>query len=165
MVGDMVFELFAGLKGYGVYHKMVMEIIGIEVGGNNNFIFLAPHTPCGFQADFVRFFGSYFARLKALIPVIRHIAACFAEALFCCRHTLIGSFCIAVDTADIHTLIGLFIIGNILQGGVEIAVHIPFVDGFIGIFRIVYHFLQPAFHRPESRSCHIIPPTFPFAVR
>ena len=57
------------------------------------------------------------------------------------------------------------IIGNILQGGVEIAVHIPFVDGFIGVFRIVDHFLQPAFHRPVSRCRHIIPLSFPFAVR
>ena len=48
MVGDMVFKLYAGLKGYGIYNKMIMEIIGVEVGGNYNFIFLAPHTPCGF---------------------------------------------------------------------------------------------------------------------
>lgn len=89
---------------------MVVEIIGIEVGGNNNFIFLAPHTPCGFQTDFVRFFGCNFARPKALVAVIRHIAACFTEALFRCRHTLISSFSVAVDTADIHTLIGLFIV-------------------------------------------------------
>lgn len=38
MVGDMVFELPAGLKGYGVYNKMVMEIICVQVSGNNNFI-------------------------------------------------------------------------------------------------------------------------------
>lgn len=48
MVGDMVFKLSAGLKGYGIYNKMIMEIIGVEMGGNYNFIFLAPHTPCGF---------------------------------------------------------------------------------------------------------------------
>ena len=82
MVGDMVFELSAGLKGYGVYHKMVMEITGIEVGGNNNFIFLAPHTPCGFYPDFMCFLRCNLTRLKALIPVIRkRIVECAAASL------------------------------------------------------------------------------------
>lgn len=114
VIRDMIFKLPAGLKGYGVYNKMVMEIICVQVSGNNNFLFLAPHTPWGFQTDFVCFFGSDFSHLKTLIAVIRHIAACFAKAFLCRHHTLIGSFNIAVDTAYIHTLIGLFIVGYIL---------------------------------------------------
>lgn len=35
MVGDMVFKLPARLKGYGVYNKMVMDIICIKMCGNN----------------------------------------------------------------------------------------------------------------------------------
>ena len=118
MVGNMVFKLSAGLKGYGINNKMVMDIICIKVCSNNNFVIPAPHTPCGFHTDFVRFLRCNLARLKALIPVIRYIAARFAKAFFRCRHTLICSFCIAVDTRHIHTLIRFLIICRILQGGV-----------------------------------------------
>ena len=118
VVGDMVFKFPARLKGYGIYNKMIMDIVCIKVCGNNNFVLASPHPPCGFHADFVRFFGRGFAGLKALVAVVRHIAACFPEAFFRCRHTLIRPLCVAVDTADVHTLIGLFVIGNILQGSV-----------------------------------------------
>ena len=80
MVGNMIFKFPAGFKGYGVDHKMIVEIICIEVGSNDCFIIRTPHTPCDFQSDLVCFFGRYFACLKTLIAVIRHIAACFAEA-------------------------------------------------------------------------------------
>ena len=118
MVGNMVFKLSAGLKGYGINNKMVMDIICIKVCGNNNFVIPVPHTPCGFYPDFMCFLRCNLTRLKALIPVIRYIAACFAKAFFRCRHTLICSFCIAVDTRHIHTLIRFLIICRILQGGV-----------------------------------------------
>ena len=93
MVGNMVFKLSAGLKGYGINNKMIMDIVCIKVSGNNNFVTLAPHTPCGFHTDFVCFLRCNLTRLKALIPVIRYIAACFAKAFFSYRHTLIGSRC------------------------------------------------------------------------
>ena len=59
MVGDMIFKFPACLKGYGIHNKMVMEVICIEVGSNNNFVLIAPHTLYGFQSDFVCFFGCY----------------------------------------------------------------------------------------------------------
>ena len=118
MVGDMVFKLPACLKRYRVYNKMVMDIVCIKVCSNDDFVLVSPHPPCGFHADFVRFFGRSFAGLKALVAVVCHIAACFPETFFRCRHTLIRPFGIAVDAADIHTRIGLFVIGNIPQGGV-----------------------------------------------
>lgn len=124
MVGDMVFKLSACLKGYGVDNKMIVKIIGVKMSGNNNFIIRTPHTPCGFHSDFVCFFGSDFARHKALIPVIGYIAAHFAKAFLGRHHTLIGSLGVAVDTADIYSLIGLFIVGHILQGGIQVLVHI-----------------------------------------
>ena len=114
----MVFKLPARLKGYGVYDKMIMDIVCIKVCGNNNFILVSPHPPCGFHADFVRFFWRGFTSLEALVAVVCHIAARFSKAFFRCRHTLIRPLCVAVDTADIHTLVGLFVIGNIPQGGV-----------------------------------------------
>ena len=66
------------------------------MSGNNNFVLISPHTPCGFQSYFVRFFGSGFAGLKALVAVVCHIAACFAEAFLYCRNTFIRQFCVAV---------------------------------------------------------------------
>ena len=118
VVGDMVFKFPARLKGDGIYNKMIMDIICVKVCGNNNFILVSPHPPCGFQPDFVRFFGRGFAGLEALVAVVRYISAHFPEAFFCCRHTLICPLCVAVDAADIHTLIGLFVIGNIPQSGI-----------------------------------------------
>lgn len=42
MIGDMIFKLPARLKGYGIYYKMVMEIICVQVGGTTISYFL-PH--------------------------------------------------------------------------------------------------------------------------
>ena len=34
VVGDMVFKFPARLKGYGIYNKMIMDIVCIKVCGN-----------------------------------------------------------------------------------------------------------------------------------
>lgn len=132
MVGDMVFKFPAGLKRNGLEYKMVVQIIRIQKGGNNDFIIATPHTPCGFPTYFLRFLRRDLARLKTLIPVIRHIAARFLG----CHHVLIGSLSRAVNGGYIHLLIGLIVISCIPQGGIQIHIKIFFIGGFVGIARL-----------------------------
>ena len=82
----------------------------------NYLIVIAPHSLGGFNADSVRFFGRDFSCLKTLIAVIRYIAAEFTETPLCGHHLLIGSFLRAVDSADIHCLICLVAILNVIEG-------------------------------------------------
>ena len=65
MVGYMVFEFPAGLKGYGVQHNVIMHILRVQMGGNDNLIFGTPHLPCRFQADGVGFFRRDLAGFEA----------------------------------------------------------------------------------------------------
>lgn len=52
MVGDRVFELSSGLKGYRIYHEMIVEIICVQMRDNNDFIFTAQDYVLRFQAGF-----------------------------------------------------------------------------------------------------------------
>lgn len=121
-------------------------------GGNDNLIILAPHSPCGFQTDCVCFFGCYLAGAKALVSVISDITAELAVTLFGSHHILIGSFCRAVDAADIHPLIRFVIVFDIAESVIQIFIEIFLIGGLVGITGIIDYFLQPVFDRPESGS-------------
>ena len=84
---------------------------------HDNLIIIAPHTLGGFNSDSVCFFGRDLACLKALITVIRYVSAEFTETPFCDHHLLIGSFLRAVDSADIHRLICLVAVLNVIESG------------------------------------------------
>ena len=113
MVGNMVFKLPPGTKRYRIYHNMIVKIICVQVGGNDYLIILAPHTPCSFQSDLMRFFGGDFPTTKALVSVIGNIPAEFAVTTLSSHHIFVCSLFRTVDTRNIHRLIRLFIILNI----------------------------------------------------
>ena len=96
MVGDMVFKLPARSERYRIYHNMIVNIIRVQVGGNDYLIILAPHPPCRFQSNLMRFFGSNLAADKTLITVIGNIPAELSVPPFSCHHTLvIGIFIVS----------------------------------------------------------------------
>ena len=61
---------------------MIVQMVFIEVGGNDDLILISPHFLCGLQSDLVRLFGSDFVGLEALITVPGDISVFFAVLLF-----------------------------------------------------------------------------------
>ena len=104
---------------------------------HDNLIIIAPHTTCGFNADTVCFLRCDFSCLKALITVIRNIAAELAETSLGGHHLLIGSLLRTVDSADIHRLICLVAVLNVIESGSSVVVKIFALDCFIGILSVI----------------------------
>ena len=86
------------------------------MGRNDNLIILTPHTLCSFDTDPMRFFRCDLTGAKALIAVIRNIAAELAVSSFGGHHCLIRSFLRTVYTADVHCLICLVAVLNVIEG-------------------------------------------------
>ena len=137
VVRNMVFKLPAGAERYGVHDDVIVDVICVQVGGDYNLVIVAPHPPCGFHADGVRFFRCYFTGLEALVAMVGNIASQLPIAALGVHHGFVGKLLGAVDGADIHFLIGLFIVGGITQGAVQILVQVLAVGSFIRVLRIV----------------------------
>ena len=84
---------------------------------HNYLIVIAPHTLGGFDTDTVRFLRRNLACLKALITVIRYVSTKFTETPLCGHHLFVGSFLRAVDSADIHRLVCLVAVLNVIESG------------------------------------------------
>ena len=52
MVADFVFELCAVLEGHRIYNKVAVNIVGVQVDGDQHLIPIAPHLSCCFLADY-----------------------------------------------------------------------------------------------------------------
>ena len=73
MVRYMVFKLAAGFEGYRIQYNMVMDIVCIQMGGDDDLIVITLHPFGSFPSDLVCFLRSYFTGLKALETMISHI--------------------------------------------------------------------------------------------
>ena len=141
VITDMVFKLSARLKRNGIYHEMIVNVIRIKMGSNDNFISIAPHSTGSFQSYFVCFFGCNFSRHKTLIPVIGNIAAELSVPPLGCHHTLIGSLLRTVDTWHIHCLVGLLVVLHVTERRPQVLVQELFIGGFVRVLRIIDYFL------------------------
>ena len=133
----MVFKLPAGLKGYGVDHKMIVQGIRIQMGGDYDLVFLAPHLLCSLHANGMGLLRCDLTWLKALESMVSHIPTRLPKLPLGCHHRAIGVMLGTVDGADIHFLVGLFIVLCITQCPVQIIVQILLVGSFVRVFRIV----------------------------
>ena len=137
VVRNMVFKLPASAERHGVHDDVIVDIVCVQVGGDHDLIVIAPHPSDSFHADGVCLLRCHLTGLKALVSVISHIAAQLSIAALGVHHGFIGQLLRAVDSADIHFLIGLFVIGSITQSAVQILIQVLPVGGLIRVFRIV----------------------------
>ena len=61
---------------------MIVQMIFVKMGGNDNLILLSPHFLCQLQTDFMCLFGCDFAGFKTLITVPSDISVFLAVLLF-----------------------------------------------------------------------------------
>ena len=116
---------------------MVVKVVRIEVGGDYDFVILAPHSAGSFQTDFVSLLRCDLSGTEALKAVVRHITTRLSVSAFGCRHIRIGPLRGAVDGGDKHLLVSLVIVFRIAEGLVEIVIQKLPVCGFIWIFSII----------------------------
>ena len=89
---------------------MVVDIIGIEMGGDDHLIFRAPHLPRGFHTYLMRFFGSDLALDKALVSVVGDILPTLTETAFYGNHFMISVMLGAVDARNECRAVGFAIV-------------------------------------------------------
>ena len=114
---------------------MVMQMLLVQMGGNNNLKPIPPHLPCQFHPQSVALFRRNFSRLEALVAVPRNITVLLAVTLFGENHLLQGNVFLAVD------------------GGNELAVRC-FIR-ILGVREHIEEILQSGLHR-LFRIFHII---------
>ena len=111
----VVVIVLAVRKGNGVYYKVVMQALGVEVGGNNDLKSVAPHSLGKSNPDLVRLFWRDLARLEALESVITDNLASVVPLGFSNHHFISCGSRVAVYARDKETLFGLILIGGILH--------------------------------------------------
>ena len=111
----VVVIVLAVRKGNGVYYKVVMKTLGVEMGGNNDLKSVAPHSLGKFDPDLVRLLWRDLARLEALEAVITDNLACVVPLVFGNHHFISGGSRVAVYARDKETLFGLILIGSVLH--------------------------------------------------
>ena len=76
---------------------MVVQVVRVQVRGDQDLEALAPHAPGGLQADRMGLLRRYLPGLEGLVAVVGDDLAPFSEPLFDGRHLLIGEGRRAVD--------------------------------------------------------------------
>ena len=110
-------QLHPSLEVYRVDDEVTMDVVGIAVGGDENFR-TGPGTGSEFQSDFMGLLGSdILCGFEGLHILIEIDAIHFSVSCLGCFELQNGIHPIAVDTAD-QTLAGLFIPGLVLSHAV-----------------------------------------------
>ena len=97
---------------------MAVNIVGIQVDGDQHLIPVAPHLPRGFLANGKRLLRRDITLTKALNAVVAHHLATQAEPPLDGDHLGVGVLRRAVDTAHKHFAVGLIVVLCIAQGSV-----------------------------------------------
>ena len=97
-------------KGNAIDYEMVVNVIGIEMGGNNHLVFCTPHHTSGFYADLMRFFGCNLSLGKALVSVVGDILSALTETALDGDHFVIGIVLGAVDARNKCRVVGFRVI-------------------------------------------------------
>ena len=129
---------------------MVVQRICVQMGSDYDLVILSPHLLRRFHSNFVRFLRCDLAGFEALVPMVSHIPSHLPKLLLGGDHCSVGVMLGAVDGADKHFLVGLFIVLCVAQRPVQIIVQILLVGSFIRVFRIVDDIFQTTLYGPES---------------
>ena len=131
---------------------MAVNIVGVQVDGNEHLIPVAPHLSCCFLSDYKGLLRRDLAFTKALNAVVADDLSTQTESPLHSDHLGIGVLCRAVDTAHKHLAVGFIIVLCVTQGSIQILVQIFRCGGLVGIVGVVQCGFQVFEHRPKA--CH-----------
>ena len=105
---------------------MIMVGAGVEMGGDEDLMILAPHPFRQLHAHLMTELRRDLAGLEALVGVVGHVAPGLAEALLHSVHLLKGTVPAAVDPGDIQgflrAVFRLFPVGRVVEHGLQVGV-------------------------------------------
>ena len=158
VVTDFVFEFRSVLEGHRIYNKVAVNIVGIQVDGDQHLIPIAPHPPCSFLANGECLLRRDLTLTEALNAVVSDHLATQTESPLHGDHFGIGVLRRAVDTAHKHFAVCFVIVPRIAQGGIQILVQIFRCGGLVGIVGVVQRGFQIFEHRPKACNSHTASP-------
>ena len=156
VLGNAVAILLAIVEGNGVDHKMIVQIVRIEVCGDKDLVVLAPHPPRGLNPDRVRLLRRQLARLERLEAVVRRHLAALAELFLNKQHFVVSVHRRAVDSGNVLLFVGLVVALGIFDRIIQIVIQILPLNRLIRIVGIFQQLLEIAVDRPESRGRHLV---------
>ena len=146
-------ELLAVPHVHRVDDQVVVVGAGVEVGGDQHLVAVAPHAPGQFHAQLMTELRADLTGLEALVSVVGHVPIGLAEARLHGLHLPEGAAGGAVDAGDVQGLLfalfGLLGIGRVVEYGPQI--------GVLGLGRVpgvVHHPAQAVLNGPDLRNCH-----------
>jgi len=97
---------------------MAVNIVGVQVDGNEHLIPVTPHLSCCFLADYKGLLRRDLAFTKALNAVVADDLSTQTESPLHGDHLSMGVLRRAVDAAHKHFAVGLIVVLCVAQGGV-----------------------------------------------
>ena len=92
---------------------MAVQVVCVQMDGDDDLIFVAPHTPRGFFADLECLIGRNFTLGKTLKSVPRDDISATAEALLHGDHFSVSVALGAVDGVNVYLSVGLIVVFNV----------------------------------------------------
>ena len=145
-VGVVIFA--AVPKRNGVEAKVTVDMLLVEVGGDDDLKAVAPHFLCQLYANLVGKLRCEFLRFEALIPVPSDIAVGLSVALLGQNHLPQSSFLQAVEGGDILALLRSLRALDIGKHIIEVLQLRCFRLRLFGVFYIVDEVFQPTLDMP-----------------
>jgi len=133
---------------------MAVDMLLVEVGGDDDLKAVAPHLLCQLYANLVGKLRRDLLRLKALISVPGDIAVRLAVALLGEDHLPQRRFFQTIDGGDILTLLRGFRALDIGKHIIEVLQLRRFRCRLFRVLHIVDKVLQAAFDVPKRSRCH-----------
>ena len=155
MLGYLIPELLSILERNGIHHKMIVQIVCIQVCGDKDLIVLAPHPFRRFDPDRMTLLGCQLIRLERLIPMIRNNLAALAVFLLDRHHLFVGKCRGTIHAGNVFLFIGLVIVLRISERLIKIFVEIFLCRRLVRIVGIIQYLLELAPDGPESCGCHV----------
>ena len=123
---------------------MVVQAVGVLVGGDQHLKPAAPYSARQLHPDVVALAGCHLAGAEALVGVQRHRAACLAEPPLHCPHVRPGLPCPAMQAGDQQHLLAAHIGGQpglgVIPGVVKrLGQAVPGQCGLLGVGGVVEH--------------------------
>ena len=156
MLGYLISELLSILERNGIHHKMIVQIIRIQVCGDKDLVVLTPHPPCGLDPDRVTLLRRQLVRFERLIPVIRNNLAALTVFLLDRHHLFVGKCRGTIHAGNVFLLVGLVIVLRISERLIQVLIKILLCRGLVRIVGIIQYLLELAPDGPESCGCHIL---------
>ena len=125
---------------------MIVQMLLVQMGGDNDLKPISPHLPCQLHPQSVTLFRRDFSGLEALVAVPRNITVLLAVTLFGENHLLQGNVFLAVDGGNelaARCLVWILSVGKHVEEALQFRPHRLF-----RVFHIIYQIFQSSLDMP-----------------